>query len=330
VTGSVFADSVSIAGMTIAAQHFLVPISTEGMGSVAADGVLGLALPGLSHTGETVLDRLRERAHISTFCLFLTGTQEGSYLAFGRPSEAWFAEHPVVWAPVRGGLWWAIEGTMVVGGVGIVAGMLLVDSGTSYLAAPPAVFQALVNAMLPAEALARCEPQGPARVLVCPCDVAEVARSLDVWIGSSSFPLRPVDLLIPFAPGSCALQFMPTREGMPLILGDTFLRTVFAIFDTEGSRVGLARRRLSPGWPDLPDDGGGGFLRGLPPWLLRCLALASFSGAVAACLLDRELRTLPCSIVSVVWRRMRGRGEAQAREVPSHPELGSSAYLRLT
>merc|ERR1712129_378010 len=41
---------------------------------------------------------------------------------------------------------------------------------------------------------------------------------------------------------TCILELQPAAEALPIILGDTFLRTVSAIFDAKGLRVGLAQR----------------------------------------------------------------------------------------
>jgi len=288
VSGDVLLSNVSIGGVEVESQGFLVPDAESGMDSVAADGVLGLALPGLSHTGETILQRMNEQAHISVFCFYLTGTLEGSYVAFGHPNSAWYAKHTVVWTPVVGNMWWAIEGSISVGGIDLAGGTFLLDSGTSYLAAPPDVFGRLVEAVLPHGALKQCQPQSSNGILICPCEAAMNARPLEVHIEGAIFPIGASDILLPFAPGRCVLQIMATAEGMPLILGDTFLRTVFAIFDTSSPpRVGLARRPIGDG----SATGEPYFsFESLSSLVLRVLAFICFLAALAICAADMELR----------------------------------------
>merc|ERR1739848_230131 len=43
--------------------------------------------------------------------------------------------------------------------------------------------------------------------------------------------------------GLCPLEVQVGADTMPLILGDTFLRTIIPIFDAERLRIGLAQRK---------------------------------------------------------------------------------------
>lgn len=278
VSGEIYTDRVSMGGVELASQHFLLPNMEVGMDTVAAAGVLGLALPGLSHTGDTILEHLKQDAGISAFRLFLTGTAEGSFLAFGLPDASWFANHTVTWAPSTTNMWWDLPAALRVGGQDLVSGTCILDSGTSYLAAPRSAFLKILDKLLPNRALHRCRVEDPAEAYQCPCDVIDDVQTLEVQVGGTTFPVRPDQLLVPVNGNKCVLQLVPTSEEMPIILGDTFLRTVYAIFDAEGPRIGLAARSGTPGdaRPEPPRLKGP--LGSLPLWLQRPWFLWTVAG----------------------------------------------------
>jgi len=60
-------------------------------------------------------------------------------------------------------------------------------------------------------------------------------------VGNREIPIYPEDIFLE-TNGICILELQPANENMPLVLGDTFLRTVAAIFDIDGLRIGMAQR----------------------------------------------------------------------------------------
>jgi len=183
-------------------------------------------------------------------------------LALGHPSASWYADHAVEWAPAVTGLWWALEGGLRVDGEDLLSGVFLLDSGTSYLALPVGIYQAFIRAVV-GDDIRRCQLDPFVGAQRCPCDVARGKRSIAVRVGVREFPLRPEDLLLPAGGADCVLQVMPVMTGVHAILGDTFLRTVHAVFDAGapgGPRIGLAARPPTPRSPDVVEP-----RPGLPP-----------------------------------------------------------------
>jgi len=138
----------------------------------------------------------------------------------------------------------------------------------------------------------------------------------DILVSGALFPIQPSELLTPTSPGSdsCVLEVQPIMDGMPFILGDTFLRTVAAIFDTSGPRIGLARRLgaedleppARPFGPPVPDA----------DWHLQ-VWLPVAMVAVAVCL---SLRRLPARML---------RGWGWSCSVTGNSEESSAPYLRI-
>jgi len=67
---------------------------------------------------------------------------------------------------------------------------------------------------------------------------------VDVHIGGAIFTMSPADFFTSLDDhdDSCVIEVQPSPDGMNPILGDSFLRTVLAVFDIERTRIGLARR----------------------------------------------------------------------------------------
>lgn len=224
------------------------------MKSILANGVMGLALPGLSHTGKVVLEHFWASG-ISSFSLFLKGSQTGSYLVLGSPDESWYDKDHLVWTPAVTDRWWAFEAVLFIQEE-LTAAVFLLDSGTSYIGVPLKWFLAIITLVLDYEDRKKCQlaPSGGTSVLLCPCEVVSNAHPLEIRVSGASFKLAPYQLFmeayVGYGPPQCLLQVMPLQDGMPFILGDTFLRTVAAVFDSGDSnfpRIGLAPLKAT--WP---------------------------------------------------------------------------------
>eukprot|EP00913_Durusdinium_trenchii_P003784 g3505.t1 len=166
--GKLVQETITLCDARCSSQSMLL-VPAGSMPSVVADGVLGLAMPGLSHTGMTFLQHL-EGQGIDRFAFALSGPDAESFFILGMPGT---------------------------------------DSD-----------------------------------LLTPSD--------DFW---------------------CVLEVQQLPEGLPVILGDTFLRSVLAIFDGGKfgtPRIGLARRTTgslstTERWNQPPT---------LPEFVLLFLALA--------------------------------------------------------
>lgn len=254
--GHAFRDHVSLGGHVLHRQEFLVLAGESGLSNIVADGVLGLAMPGLSHTGETVLEHLLNEAQVSTFSLVLSGTAQPSYVILGLPPANLYVPETEVTVATVGDLWWAFEGSLSAGDVHI-AGFCMLDSGTSYITVPESRFHAFMNALLPDGALDDCQVDPQSGCYLCPCETSERAHPIGVQINGHLFEVHPADFFEGYGDSSCVVQVMPTSQLLPTILGDTFLRTVVAAFDYHGRSITIAQLR---------DDGEGeiGWLNSLP------------------------------------------------------------------
>ncbi|CAK0875371.1 unnamed protein product [Prorocentrum cordatum] len=211
------------------------------------DGVLGLAFPRLSHTGTTPLAQLGAQAGVHAFTVLIESEGQDSRIIFGEPGHQ--IREGLVYAPVVQQEWWTLEGSIAIGSTSLCdRSYLALDTGTSYILLPSTYFRALMRQLLPPEQLDECRQSGLGQ-WGCPCDFRHSAQVVYILVGESRFPLFPEDLFrevtgVLGADGAawCDLEVQPGSGALPLILGDTFLRTVVAHFDAGNASVGLKSR----------------------------------------------------------------------------------------
>jgi len=246
VEGVLQTDRLTMGDRVIASQEFLLASSTEGLGNRLFDGVLGLAFPALSHTGTTVLEQLVDQAHIESFSFYIAYQPETSFFVLGLPREEWYEPGSMVFAPVKLQEWWTFEGAVSIGSTLLMENSLFaLDTGTSLLTVPAEDFQVVLKALLPEDVLSECEMDTLLNMVLCPCKAAKDMQIMYIMFLDKEYPIFPEDLLgkISDIDDFCMLEIQPSSDSLPLILGDTFLRTVVPIFDIAGNRVGIGQRR---------------------------------------------------------------------------------------
>mmetsp|Transcript_819 Transcript_819/g.1858 ORF Transcript_819/g.1858 Transcript_819/m.1858 type:complete len:460 (-) Transcript_819:44-1423(-) len=233
-------------------QDVLAAMKIIDVSSVARfDGLIGLALPvgsQNSFSNVTFLQRLQMQ-HSSSFALSLS--QNGGSLAFGGLDELLHrkrAHKLQVYARSNGLSLWIVSlgfqltekqsGKLMLKARGYGA----LDSGSSLLVLPQPLYAAALTELLPPN---DCQQAG--YTIVCPCDTDLNVLSLTVPSdGGLQVSFGKEELLTPQdADGMvCMLNIMsmpPAEKGLPfMILGDVFLRKVYAVFDPVEPAVWLA------------------------------------------------------------------------------------------
>mmetsp|Transcript_21003 Transcript_21003/g.59949 ORF Transcript_21003/g.59949 Transcript_21003/m.59949 type:complete len:666 (+) Transcript_21003:190-2187(+) len=250
VMGSVAYDTISLGGYYLHAQNMLLVEEEDQFEGATFDGVLGLAWDAIAHTGATVFSRMVAKRLIPSpvFSVALTAGA-GSELIVGGVDANRFDKATLAWAPVIEFKWWAIEGSFGVGSKVLFKDIkLVVDTGTSYFNIPAPYFRTFALALLTHDNMERCFVDAQLSVLVCECGLAHKAPPLTFNVGGRVFSIPALYFFSePLPDGLCILEVSAGPETLPWILGDVFLRRVYAIFDVEKGRVGLAERL--DGWP---------------------------------------------------------------------------------
>mmetsp|Transcript_27515 Transcript_27515/g.82008 ORF Transcript_27515/g.82008 Transcript_27515/m.82008 type:complete len:484 (-) Transcript_27515:98-1549(-) len=294
VVGKLRTDRLTIAGWSVAKQMFVLVTAANGFGNVYFQGVLGLAFPLLSHSGgNTVLTHLMGETHVTVFSFLLADEAEPSEFLFGLPPESSFKTGTLTYVPVALQEWWTLKGSMAIGHTVLCEDSLFaLDTGTSYLTVPVAYFGAFLKTLLPPQLMQQCGRQELTKQYVCPCEVRHKAKVVYMLVGGKEFPIFPEDMFKRIGQtGVCVMEVQPSADAMPFILGDTFLRTIAAIFDAGRLRIGLAQRsghapRLASTRERLLEDASSPRSRPLmPPHLVASDPWTPSAGALLAAIL---------------------------------------------
>lgn len=253
VSGGICRDDVAIAGSVLHSMPFIAADHTADLNQMHFDGVFGLAFPSLSHmrAGESPVEQLEDQLGMRSFA-FILGEEEAdgaSRLILGPPSEPWLLGDNVTHLSVPYTQWWTYIGAMIVGSTVLLQdSVFALDTGTSYLTMPATVAAALIEAMMPNKG-ARCTliQQSSSKMWTCPCEDSQSAQVVYVYVNKVKFPIFPEDMIEKFTEChgpwcNCYVQIQAPigAETMPIIIGDTFLRTVGSVYDVQHTRIGLA------------------------------------------------------------------------------------------
>ncbi|CAD7975763.1 unnamed protein product [Amoebophrya sp. A25] len=221
----------------------ITDVSGLGMAYAAGkfDGILGLGWDEIAVDGiPTVLTSLLRNKVIdkAEFSFYLGGEngEDGELMIGG--SDGKYFEGDLQYVPVTiPGYWQIAMDSFSLGGSEMVRDQkAIVDSGTSILAAPTDVVNALAAKIGAFSVFGK---------LIIPCD-KDIGK-LSFTLNGVDFDLDGNDVKIPAVLGQCMVGILaidvPPPRGPLWILGDTFMRKYYANFDYAGKRVGLAKAK---------------------------------------------------------------------------------------
>ena len=242
--GYASADIVNIGG--ISANMTFAEMTTEGSISFVAakfDGILGLAFQNISIQGiPPPLQVFYEKGLIDKYMVsFKLGElgEDGEMTIGGYNPDAFEGE--ITWFNVAQELWWYFDmDDILINGVSSGACknatqdkcQAILDTGTSMIIGPVELMN-IVMKDITIDAMCKNLDQNPTITFV---------------IGGHNFDMTPEDYVLKLDAGTGTYECMPGMMGMDLvpfyILGDTFLRKYYSIYDMNigggKPRLGLA------------------------------------------------------------------------------------------
>jgi len=243
VVGDLRVDRVSFSNVSIADQSFVLVDSIRDLPGIYFKAVVGLAFPSLSHGGVPLIVRLAMQDHAGMFSFVISDMDATSFFMLGQPDMRYLRPGTALtYVPVFRQEWWTFKGSLVVGDTILCEDSeFALDTGTSYITVPSSYFKAVLTSLLPNGQHRGCGQHSITKQFACPCESVQHAQIVFLEIGNMEFPIFPEDIFRSVT-GVCVLELQPSSEDMPFILGDTFLRTVAAIFDIKGARIGVGQR----------------------------------------------------------------------------------------
>jgi hypothetical protein len=242
VSGTLGSDSVSIAGMNFQMTFGIANNTSDDFEYFPIDGILGLSLAKSSTP--SFLDTLVSSKAIKSnmFGISLNRASDGGNtgeINFGAPDTSKFTG-ALNYLPVSSnsaGDWAIPLGNVGFGGnqAGITGKLAYIDTGTSFIFCPPdqaAMFYAIVPG-------AKILSTGVTVTYSVPCDTI---TALTFTFGTATYSVSPKDWISPSVNGVCTGNiFGRTIVPDAWLLGDTFLKNVYAMFDVDQTRVGRYR-----------------------------------------------------------------------------------------
>ncbi|KAF7324503.1 Acid protease [Mycena kentingensis (nom. inval.)] len=242
VSGPIFTDTVTVAGVT-AENQFFSPVTTlsSSFEDDPIDGILGLAFPAISNLNQDPFFTSANAAgavSANQFSFFLAST--GSELMLGGTNSDLFTGD-IEFNPVdaSSGFWQATGASVSVSGTDALSSFsTIIDSGTTLVYGPPDAVKAVFDAVDGAKLFD--EENG---FYSYPCDAPpEIAFS---W-GGKSWAVSADNLnLGTTEEGSsdCVASIAGLDLGLGdgvWLLGDAFMKNVYSVFDFDQEAVGFA------------------------------------------------------------------------------------------
>lgn len=239
VSGVMNTDTISFAGMNLPMTFGLANITSDDFLNFPIDGILGLSLS----RGDTpsFIDRVVASKALKSniFGVSLNRMSDGSNtgeINFGSPDSTRFNGDLVYMAVDAGASGnWAIPMDNVGFGStqsGLTGRLAYLDTGTSFIFCPPKdaiAFHALIDGVKSDDNV----------TFHVPCTSAD---SINFTFGGTTFAVSTKDWIGPEVNGVCTSNVYGRSVvgDTNWLIGDTFLKNVYAVFDVDKTRIGLA------------------------------------------------------------------------------------------
>jgi len=242
--GFISKDTVTLAGLDITGASFgeVTHEAADVFGQAPFDGILGLGPPAAAVDKVPMpMQLLKDQGKIKSnvFAFYLaSGGKTGSTLSLGGPDPQFytgdFTYIPVAKAAKLLPYWLVSAKDIKVGSDSIGCNWLtgcelVVDTGTSVIAGPPAAIKKLTDKI------------GEVKE---DCSNVDKLPTVTFSINGKDFDLEPEFYVLKATDGhqtQCALGIQGINAGVPIyILGDPFLRKYYTVWDADQQRVGFA------------------------------------------------------------------------------------------
>ena len=251
VSGTYGTDTLSMAGFKLNMTFGIANVTSNDFNSFPIDGLLGLAQADSGTP--TFLNALISSKVLKSniFGISINRNSDGpntGEINFGAPDTSKF-EGSLNYVDVSSNASgdWAIPLDNAGAGskeAGITGRIAYIDTGTSYIFCPPADCPAFY-AQIPGSKLS-----SDGETWTVPCTTA---ISISFTFGGTAYNVSPKDWVGPMVNGVCTSNvFGHVVITGAWLLGDTFLKNVYSVFDADKSRVGKRTRpRLGSAVTDM-------------------------------------------------------------------------------
>ncbi|KAJ1302026.1 hypothetical protein OPQ81_000861 [Rhizoctonia solani] len=241
-SGPIYSDTVTVAGLSATGQYFS-PVTSESssFSSDPSDGIMGLAFSSISSIGApTFIENLYSQGKISAPTFGFRLASSGSELYLGGADTTKYTG-TITWAPLTSKTYWLTTGSSSVGSTVGYSGAMIIDSGTTLVVGPTSSVSAWW-AKVPGAGTCSTSVCGASGYYTYPCSsppsVSFTFNGRKFSVSANDFNLGTTD-----NSGTTCVGAIVGTSGVPdnaWIVGDTFMKNVYTVFDESNSRVGFA------------------------------------------------------------------------------------------
>ncbi|CDO76305.1 hypothetical protein BN946_scf184917.g21 [Trametes cinnabarina] len=240
VSGPVYTDIVSVAGVMVRNQYFL-PVSTisPSFGSQVDDGILGLAFPAISNLHQSpFFNTAKTQSAVKNSVFGFMLAKSGSELYLGGTDSSLYTGS-IEYHTVTGSGFWQIKGASILIGSNTTQSGIqtIIDSGTTIIYGPPSQVAAFYKNI---PGLKVYDSNNGFYSFPCGSVPSNVAFSWGgkTWtISAANFNFGKIS----------ATQCIGAIAGQDLglssntwLLGDSFMKNVYSVFSFDSNSVGFA------------------------------------------------------------------------------------------
>uniref|UniRef100_A0A3B4E685 Peptidase A1 domain-containing protein n=2 Tax=Pygocentrus nattereri TaxID=42514 RepID=A0A3B4E685_PYGNA len=239
MTGYLAYDTVTVGGMAIQNQIFgLSEAEATFMGSMAADGILGLAYQSIASDDATpVFNNMVSQGLVSQdlFSVYLSSNEEqGSVVMFGEIDTSYYTGN-IYWIPLSSETYYQITmDSVTINGETVACSggcQAIIDTGTSLIVGPSSDISN-INSWVGATT----DQYGDATVS---CSNIQSMPSITFTLNDYTFTI-PASSYVSDISGTCITGFGGSSDSL-WILGDVFIRNYYTIFNRGNNSMGLAK-----------------------------------------------------------------------------------------
>ncbi|UNI16109.1 hypothetical protein JDV02_002578 [Purpureocillium takamizusanense] len=238
VSGTLATDTISLAGVSFTYNFGLASNTSDDFTRFAFDGILGLSMSQGANDNFVKSMGDAKKLDKSMFAVSLNRASDGTNtgeIRFGSTNSDKY-KGDITYTPVSSsGGDWAIQLDDVTydGSKAQVGGVKsYIDTGTSFIFGPADLVKK-VHGVIPGS------ESGDGLTYTVPCD----SKPLTLTFSGVDFAISPKDWVSPKdSSGKCTSNIYG-HEAVPgaWLLGDTFLKNVYAVFDKDQKRIGFAK-----------------------------------------------------------------------------------------
>jgi len=241
-SGPIYTDTVTVAGLSATSQYFsAVTSESSSFSSDPEDGILGLAFEAISSLGEPpYFQTLVSEGKVSSSVFAFRLAESGSELYLGGTDSSKYSG-AITYVSLTSATYWLTTGSVIVNGKTVISSNpSIIDTGTTLIVGPSSSVGTFYSAFGGKACTTSTCGSGSSGYYYYPCNSEP---TVSFKFGSATWTISGTDFNLGQVTTSSCVGAVVASSGLPdnaWIMGDTFLKSVYSVYDVGNKRVGFA------------------------------------------------------------------------------------------